>query len=77
MNTPKLIDADVLYECFEKAEWYDNKDRDFVAEKILLSQSPVEVDARSLSEQKTLCRCSKCRCCGAVMDLPEEYREER
>lgn len=43
MSKVRLIDADALFAEFENAKWYDNKDRDLVAEDILMAAP--EVDA--------------------------------
>lgn len=40
----RLIDADALFEKFEEAGWFDNTDRDEVAEKILLD-APTIIEA--------------------------------
>ena len=38
----RLIDADALYAKFEKAAWYNNADRDEVAEPLLLDAPTVD-----------------------------------
>ena len=40
----RLIDADALFEEYEKTGWYNNADRDEVAEKILLD-APTIIEA--------------------------------
>lgn len=39
---PRYIDADALYNAFENACWYDNDDRDFVAEDVLMDAPTVD-----------------------------------
>lgn len=38
----RLIDADALFTEFENAKWYDNNDRDLVAEDILMDAPTIE-----------------------------------
>lgn len=40
----RLIDADALFDKFEEVDWFNNADRDEVAEKILLD-APTIVEA--------------------------------
>jgi hypothetical protein len=40
----RLIDADALFEDYEKTGWYNNADRDEVAEKIVLD-APTIIEA--------------------------------
>lgn len=40
----RLIDADVLFDEYEKTGWFDNADRDGIAEKILLN-APTIIEA--------------------------------
>ena len=40
----RLIDADVLFKCFERAAWYNNRDRDDIAEELLLQQPTIEAE---------------------------------
>ena len=42
----RLIDADELYDAMENAAWFDNADRDEVAQE-LLSNAPIISDVRS------------------------------
>ena len=49
----RLIDADVLFTEFENAKWYDNNDRDLVAEDILM-------DAPSVDAPSMVC-CNDCK----------------
>lgn len=39
---PRLIDADELFNAFEKNGWYDSLDRDDVAEELLLKAPTVD-----------------------------------
>lgn len=41
----RLIDADALFTAFENAAWYDNNDRDLVAEDILMDAPTIESKA--------------------------------
>jgi hypothetical protein len=38
----RLIDADALYDAFEDAHWYDNNDRDYVAEDVLMDAPTID-----------------------------------
>ena len=38
----RLIDADTLFAEFENAKWYDNNDRDLVAEDILMDAPTID-----------------------------------
>lgn len=38
----RLIDADALFKEFERAAWYDNADRDEIAEEILLQMPTID-----------------------------------
>lgn len=38
----RLIDADALFKAFEKAAWYNNMDRDEIAEEILLQMPTID-----------------------------------
>ncbi len=38
----RLIDADALFKAFERTVWYDNADRDEVAEEILLQMPTID-----------------------------------
>lgn len=49
----RYIDADALFKTFEETEWYNNADRDEIAERLLLEQPTV--DAVPVS------RCKNCR----------------
>lgn len=40
----RLIDAQAMLQEFEDADWYDNRDRDAVAETILFDMPTVEVE---------------------------------
>ena len=46
----RLIDADALFLAFENAKWYDNNDRDLVAEDILMDAPTIS--AKSALEQE-------------------------
>ena len=71
----RLIDADALFAEFENADWYNNADRDEIAEQLIL-QSPT-IDAVSvvhgewkpfdLTWGRSLYACSVC---GEVAYLP-------
>lgn len=39
---PRLIDADNLFIAFERAAWYNNADRDDIAEELLLNAPTVD-----------------------------------
>lgn len=41
-NEKRLIDAKALFQEFERAAWYDNADRDEIAEQILLEMPAVD-----------------------------------
>lgn len=60
MKTPKLINADDLYKRFEEAEWYDTRDRDFIAEKLLLSQPEVSEIGHTSDKPCSDYNCSDC-----------------
>lgn len=49
----RLIDADALFAGFENVDWYNNADRDEIAERLVL-QAPT-IDAVSVV------RCKECR----------------
>ena len=40
----RLIDADALFKAYENVGWYNNADRDEIAEKILLEQPTVDAE---------------------------------
>ena len=40
----RYIDADALFDAYEKSGWYNNADRDEIAEKLLLEQPTVEAE---------------------------------
>lgn len=40
----RLIDADALFKAFENAAWYNNADRDDVAEELLLNAPTIDVE---------------------------------
>lgn len=42
----RLIDADVLFRAMEEAEWYNNRDRDEIAEKLVLDAPTIEPEQR-------------------------------
>lgn len=56
-----LISRDALFSEFENAGWYDNADRDDVAEELLLNAPTV--DAVSVVRCKD---CTYCRCNGDI-----------
>lgn len=47
----RLIDADALFDEYEKTGWFDNADRDDIAEKILLdAPTIIEADEEGAEE---------------------------
>ena len=38
----RLVDADALFESFESHGWYDNRDRDDIAEELLLNAPTID-----------------------------------
>jgi hypothetical protein len=40
----RLIDADALFKAYENTGWYNNADRDEIAEKILLEQPTIDAE---------------------------------
>lgn len=40
----RYIDADALFKAYERTGWYNNADRDEIAEKLLLEQPTVEAE---------------------------------
>ena len=56
----RLIDADALFAEFENADWYNNADRDEIAERLVL-QAPT-IDAVSVVRCKE-CRWYNCEAC--------------
>lgn len=60
----RLIDADALFKAFEKAAWYNNADRDEIAEELLLQMPTIEqttwISCEDRMPEKAkdyLCRC--------------------
>lgn len=47
------IDADALFKAFEKAAWFDNADRDDVAEELLLDAPTIDVAVLQPNEPLT------------------------
>lgn len=71
----RLIDADALFKAFEQTAWYDNADRDEVAEEILLQMPTIDA--------VEVVRCKNCRywdddrrCNGIKNGLVLEYTDE-
>lgn len=62
MNDMRLIDADVLYQEFEKAAWYNNADRDEIAEFLLL-------DAPAIGAVPVV----RCKACKWYHDFETHY----
>lgn len=58
----RLIDADVLFKAYENIGWYNNADRDEIAEKILLEQPTVDPVKHGYWIREPNCwyRCSEC-----------------
>ena len=46
----RLIDADILFDAMEKTEWYDNADRDEIAERLIMDAPTIDI-----------VRCRECR----------------
>ncbi len=63
----RTIDADALFAEFENADWYNNADRDEIAEQLVL-QAPT-IDAVSVV------RCDECKYCKekGTSDCPSGY----
>ena len=57
VNDMRLIDADALFKEFEKAAWYNNMDRDGVAEEFLLLMPAI--DAVPVVRCKDCIRCDE------------------
>ena len=74
----RLIDADALFRAFEKAAWYNNMDRDEIAEEILLQMPTIEARPVVRGEWEDLGRnyytvVSQCSECGAKYDFRSPY----
>ena len=67
----RLVDADVLFKAYENIGWYNNADRDEIAEKILLEQ-PL-VDAVEVVRCKDCVHYCKCYALGDSNDNDEGY----
>ena len=50
---PKLIDANVLFNAMENASWHDNRDRDDIAEELVLNAPAIDA--------VTVVRCKECQ----------------
>lgn len=82
---PRYIDADALFKKFEDEEWYDNFDRDEIAEDLLLNAPTVDVqdftsDERKLLECVLMSAIFECQSRISVLKLssPEEkYKREQ
>lgn len=46
----KLIDADKLFDAMEETEWYNNADRDEIAERLIMDAPSIDI-----------VRCKECR----------------
>lgn len=68
MSKVRLIDADALFAEFENAKWYDNKDRDLVAEDILLDAPTVDAAG--------VLRCGECKK-QFMPDCPMQFIEKQ
>lgn len=42
----RTIDADALFRAMEEAEWYNNCDRDVIAEKLVLDAPTIEPEQK-------------------------------
>ena len=61
MKIARLIDADELFKDFENAKWYDNNDRDLVAEDILMDAPTVDTVKTGYNKAcSSLFDCSEC-----------------
>lgn len=49
----KLIDADKLFDAMEETEWYNNADRDEIAERLIMDAPSIDI-----------VRCRDCKYCG-------------
>ena len=58
----RLIDADALYQEFEKAAWYNNADRDEVAEQLVLDAPTI--DAVPVAPLREMLFNLESKCCG-------------
>ena len=53
----RLIDADVLFDVMEETEWYNNADRDEIAERLIMDAPSIE-----------LTHCRECKYCDKDSD---------
>lgn len=55
----RLIDADALFDAMEKAEWYDNADRDEIAERLIMDAPSIDI-----------VRCGECKYWKSTVQMP-------
>lgn len=73
----RLIDADTLFLAFENAEWYNNADRDEIAEKLLLNAPTIcpmsdnEVIEYCVEGPCSYCQEFDCYGCGEKINVSE------
>ncbi len=61
----RLIDADILFDAMEETEWYNNADRDEIAERLIMDAPSIDI-----------VRCRECKWFdskGHCMRLTAEY----
>lgn len=74
----RLIDGDALFRSIEEAEWYNNADRDEIAEELVLNAPTIEErkTGKWARQETDLMRWYICSECGAK-PLYDEYRTGR
>ena len=76
----RLIDADALFKEFERTAWYNNADRDEIAEEILLQMPTIEAEPVKHGRWigAPLCGNDNCRCsaCGSWHNIHANLRGE-
>ena len=60
----RVIDADALFAEFENADWYNNADRDEIAEHLVLQAPTIDAVSVVHGEWKVSCKDSVCSVCG-------------
>ena len=58
------IDADALFAEFENVGWYNNADRDEIAEPLILQAPTIDAVSVVHGEWKVSCKDSVCSVCG-------------
>lgn len=64
----RYIDADILFDAMEETEWYNNADRDEIAERLIMDAPSIDIVTCYMCKYSHITYDGQCKYCDNITD---------